>query len=158
MVGAADDAGDLFMSASRSYLVYIMRLWPAGDGRSVAWRAALENPHTGERHGFADLDTLFGFLQEETAAAAEVQVMATGRETGGDAEQVGCPATSIELYQLIGRALTDAGFRARLMEDPERAAREAGCALTAGQVAGLKASDLQGLAETINERLRPYLP
>lgn len=45
-----------------SYQTYLLRLWRsktrAGDGR----RASLEDPHTGERVGFAGLEELFAFL------------------------------------------------------------------------------------------------
>ncbi len=53
------------------YLSYLLRLWRVdgdnGDQRNPAvWRASLENPHTGERKGFAGLDELFDFLQAQT--------------------------------------------------------------------------------------------
>jgi len=140
------------VNTSRGYLVYLMRLWPAGEGRPQAWRASLENPHTGERHGFADLSALTAFLQEETAALPEAAT-AQGPEASELVDQASSPARGRDLYPLIGRALTDAKFRARLMEDPDRAAREEGYVLTVDQVAGIKASDLQSLAEIIDERL-----
>ena len=48
------------------YLAYMLRLWQAGTDEGLAWRASLESPHTGERQGFADLETLFVFLKEKT--------------------------------------------------------------------------------------------
>jgi hypothetical protein len=49
-----------------TYLSYLIRLWEADvDGRKV-WRASAESPHTGERHAFADLSLLVGFLEEQT--------------------------------------------------------------------------------------------
>jgi hypothetical protein len=49
----------------RRYISYLLRLWQvAGDGNLV-WRASLENPHTGERHGFSCLDDLIAFLEME---------------------------------------------------------------------------------------------
>jgi hypothetical protein len=51
---------------SRRYLAYMLRLWQIGDEGEPTWRASLESPHTGERHGFADLDSLFTFLEEHT--------------------------------------------------------------------------------------------
>ncbi len=62
-------------------------------------------------------------------------------------------ATEHEIYALLGRALADEDFRARLFDDPRQAAREAGFELTAEQVAGLKASDLQTIADSLDERL-----
>ncbi|NIN64530.1 MAG: hypothetical protein GTO63_07475 [Anaerolineae bacterium] len=47
------------------YLAYMLRLWQTGEDR-MAWRASLEDAHTGARQGFASLDALFAFLQEET--------------------------------------------------------------------------------------------
>ncbi len=62
-------------------------------------------------------------------------------------------ASAQELQELLGRALADEAFRARLMDDPEPAAREAGYSLTAEQLASLKALDLQTAAEGLDARL-----
>lgn len=41
---------------------YLLRLWRSGaDG---AWRASLQSVQTGERHMFADLESLLTFLVE----------------------------------------------------------------------------------------------
>ena len=48
------------------YQAYLLRLWPADERGRVVWRASLENPQTGERLGFANLERLFGFLQDQT--------------------------------------------------------------------------------------------
>ena len=49
-----------------SYMAFLVRLWqPGHDGASV-WRASVDNPHTAERHYFADLAAFFAFLEEET--------------------------------------------------------------------------------------------
>jgi hypothetical protein len=53
-------------SEPRRYLAYMLRLWQTGNAAESAWRASLENPHTGERHGFVNLDLLFTFLEEHT--------------------------------------------------------------------------------------------
>ena len=45
---------------------FILRLWQEGRGREEdepIWRLSLENPHTSERMGFKDLETLVDFLQ-----------------------------------------------------------------------------------------------
>jgi hypothetical protein len=49
------------------YQVYLLRLWPASVSQTgpTAWRASLENPHTGERLGFASLEQLFTYLMEQ---------------------------------------------------------------------------------------------
>jgi len=43
-----------------------LRLWRVKDKGKTGWRASLENAHTGERRGFASLDELFAFLQQQT--------------------------------------------------------------------------------------------
>jgi hypothetical protein len=59
-------------------------------------------------------------------------------------------ATAKEVLDLFGRALLDEAFRARVFDDPDQAAREVGCELTAEQLAALKAVDLQSIAEALN--------
>jgi hypothetical protein len=54
------------MSTERQrYLAFMLRLWQIGEDE-LAWRASLENAHTGARQGFASLDALFAFLEEKT--------------------------------------------------------------------------------------------
>jgi hypothetical protein len=48
------------------YLAYMLRLWQVSSDGEPIWRTSLESPHTGERHGFADLEKLFAFLEEQT--------------------------------------------------------------------------------------------
>jgi hypothetical protein len=55
----------------RRYMAYLVRLWQVTSAGRLVWRASLEDPHTGERRGFADLETLFDFLKERTQANAE---------------------------------------------------------------------------------------
>ena len=45
------------------YLSYLLRLWRVIAADQVVWRASLECPHTGERLGFADLGSVWDFLQ-----------------------------------------------------------------------------------------------
>jgi hypothetical protein len=54
---------------SPTYLSYMLRLWQAGSrgGRQV-WRASLENPHTGERQAFGDVEALVAFLTDRTSS------------------------------------------------------------------------------------------
>lgn len=57
------------MTNERSrYLAYMLRLWQVGSEEELTWRASLESPHTGERHGFASLAALFAFLAEQTGS------------------------------------------------------------------------------------------
>lgn len=48
------------------YVSYLLRLWETRDGDQQIWRASLQCPHTGQRHGFACLRDLFDFLQAQT--------------------------------------------------------------------------------------------
>ena len=52
--------------ARRGYLSYLLRLWQASVGGELVWRASLESPHTGECVGFADVESLFAFLNVQT--------------------------------------------------------------------------------------------
>ena len=47
------------------YRSYLLRLWLEPNDPPV-WRAMLENPANGERHGFSDLKALFSFLEQDT--------------------------------------------------------------------------------------------
>ena len=55
------------------YLAYLLRLWQVGSGQEATWRASLEDAHTGERQGFADLDDLFHFLRQETGVSSGIK-------------------------------------------------------------------------------------
>ena len=51
---------------SPTYRSYLLRFWhePAATHEHSAWRFMLEDPHTGERQGFADIDILIGHLHQ----------------------------------------------------------------------------------------------
>ena len=49
---------------NEQYQAYLLRLWLFERDERWVWRVALENIHTGERHGFASLNALVAFLQE----------------------------------------------------------------------------------------------
>ncbi len=55
------------------------------------------------------------------------------------------------LEQLIGRALSDEGFRAQLIEDPEKAAMGLGLTLTPYELAALRTMDAHKLASLIQD-------
>ena len=69
-----------------SYLSYLLRLWQTGSGDERVWRASLEDPHTGERKGFASLTDLFTFLEQETGHRVRGQTTPKASQKGGDAE------------------------------------------------------------------------
>jgi hypothetical protein len=53
-------------SQPRPYRAYLLRLWQVEGDSRPEWHASLEDPHTGERRGFADLARLFEYLEEQT--------------------------------------------------------------------------------------------
>jgi hypothetical protein len=48
------------------YQSYLLRLWQASNDGKGVWRTSLESAQTGERRGFADLASLFTFLEAQT--------------------------------------------------------------------------------------------
>jgi len=54
----------------KSYLSYLLRLWQAGTGQAIEWRASLEEVSTGERRAFAGLDALLDYLRQQTRAGS----------------------------------------------------------------------------------------
>ena len=62
-------------------------------------------------------------------------------------------ATEKEIHELIGRLVADPAFRASMVEDPEKAVKDAGYELTEEQMAGLKQRDLKALSADLDERL-----
>ena len=53
----------------RQYYSYLLRLWQVDGAGSPIWRASLEDPRTGERRGFADLESLVAFLKAQIEQA-----------------------------------------------------------------------------------------
>ncbi|MBU0496064.1 MAG: hypothetical protein KKA73_18045 [Chloroflexi bacterium] len=54
------------------YQAYMLRFWETRGSCAdcpAVWRFSLEDPHTGERRGFADLKGLLAFLQTRTERA-----------------------------------------------------------------------------------------
>jgi hypothetical protein len=50
------------------YRAYLLRFWEECRGQPGlpgTWRFSLEDPHTGQRRGFASLERLVAFLQQE---------------------------------------------------------------------------------------------
>jgi Ribosomally synthesized peptide prototyped by Frankia Franean1_4349. len=62
-------------------------------------------------------------------------------------------ATEKEIYELLGRALVDAEFRASLSADPAKAAAGLGYELTEEQMAALKSADMAQAVQGLDERL-----
>ena len=49
--------------AARRYESYLLRLWESDEDSQLIWRASLESTDAGERQGFADLVSLFAYLE-----------------------------------------------------------------------------------------------
>jgi hypothetical protein len=45
-------------------LSYLLRLWRTDELGNSSWQASLENPETGKRIGFANLEQLFAYLMD----------------------------------------------------------------------------------------------
>ena len=70
-------------SQYQSYLLRLLRLWRAGEGKS--WRVMLEHVRTCERYGFSDLEGLCTFLREQMDEQEEERGIGEIRFTGGNA-------------------------------------------------------------------------
>lgn len=70
------DAGQL-----QIYLAYLLRLWREKGEEMTRWRASVEDPHSGEKLGFADLDELVAFLRERTGLAPPAEDLAKAEHT-----------------------------------------------------------------------------
>jgi len=53
-----------------TYLSYLLRLWRVSNDDKPLWRASLQSAETRERVGFAGLEELFDYLQQQAAIAA----------------------------------------------------------------------------------------
>ena len=63
------------------YVSYLLRLWREKGGQATWWRASLQDPHSGERVGFAHLGELVAFLREQTGLAPPAEGLAKGEST-----------------------------------------------------------------------------
>ena len=63
--------GESVGNTQPTYLSYMLRLWRTSTTGEATWRASLENPQTGERHGFASLDAMVAFLRQQIGLASD---------------------------------------------------------------------------------------
>jgi len=56
-----------------SYFAFLLRLWNEKKAGSGVWRASLEDPHTGEQIGFANLEALLAYLENKTTKTDKVE-------------------------------------------------------------------------------------
>jgi hypothetical protein len=69
------------------YTLYVLRLWQAHSGERVVWRASLEDAQSGERRGFAGLDQMRAFLEDQLGAGSVV----AAESTAPSVEASSCP-------------------------------------------------------------------
>jgi hypothetical protein len=67
-----------------AHLSYLLRLWQTPGGANEPWRVSLENPLTGERRGFPDLEAALVFLRTQIVGASPLD-----EEPGGDEATTG---------------------------------------------------------------------
>jgi hypothetical protein len=53
------------------YHAFLLKLWPIVSQEQILWRVVLENPYTGQRKGFRDLEAFEHFLRMLTQEDAE---------------------------------------------------------------------------------------
>jgi hypothetical protein len=73
------------------YFAYLLRLWRETGGETARWRASLQDPHSGEKFGFAHLDELVAFLRGRTGLAPPEERPGKGERTskmGSESEEV----------------------------------------------------------------------
>ncbi len=58
-------------STAIRYLSYLLRLWQVEQDGENVWLASLQDPRTGERYGFARLELLFEFIQDQVSRSLE---------------------------------------------------------------------------------------
>jgi hypothetical protein len=63
------------------YYSYLLRLWREKGSASIQWRASLQDPHSGERVGFAHLNELVAFLREQIGLPPPAEGLVKGERT-----------------------------------------------------------------------------
>jgi hypothetical protein len=74
------------------YVSYLLRLWREKGGQTTRWRASLQDPHSGQRVGFAHLDELVAFLREQISLAPPTEGLVNGEhapKTGSTSDEGG---------------------------------------------------------------------
>jgi hypothetical protein len=63
-------------ATASNYIAYLIRLWREGPD---VWRGMVEDPHTGQRIYFKDVDELLAFLREQVKQKNELSRPSTLR-------------------------------------------------------------------------------
>ena len=61
------------MPPEKNYIAYMLRLWRINNTGLLVWQASLEDPHSGKQIGFADFESLFSYLKDQTGTDRENQ-------------------------------------------------------------------------------------
>jgi hypothetical protein len=56
------------------YISYLLRLWVVKNQVGCVWRCSVENVLTGERKGFANLESLCDFLRQEIGLLSDIEL------------------------------------------------------------------------------------
>jgi hypothetical protein len=56
------------MTSTKRYLAYMLRLWRMNSAVPSDWQASLEDPHSGKKIGFANLESLLSYLRDQTSS------------------------------------------------------------------------------------------
>jgi hypothetical protein len=70
------------LSMQTRYFSFLLRLWQVKQNGGRSWHASLEDPHTGERHGFTNLEMMMKFLIEQTQIGEDEKKNAQTLEGG----------------------------------------------------------------------------
>ena len=69
------------IAQSPDYMAFLLRLWRVDEAEGVQWHASLEEPGTGERRGFANINRLCAFLEEQCSGTDDQFTEATRRRS-----------------------------------------------------------------------------
>ena len=72
---------------THNYYAFLLRLWRE-NGRAP-WRAALENPHTGEKHTFSSPEQLWTYVETQIDPSITVLASPTATTTDLEADESG---------------------------------------------------------------------
>ena len=64
----------------RRYLAYLVRFWDASTTGTSLWHASVEDPQTGQRRGFATLESLCAFFAEQLTGRGDDHTLSGSRQ------------------------------------------------------------------------------
>ena len=69
------------MTKPSHYSSYLLRIWHSPEGDPQGWRVSLQDLGTGERLGFATLESLFAFFETANAEVTTQANQSARKET-----------------------------------------------------------------------------